>query len=138
VSSQETTHLGRVVPVYQESKGLTSRYFRYVLKPILKNLAEKIPETLPEEIRKEYNLLELKEALYQIHFPDSMKMAQKARERFSFENIFFISLFSCKKRVENQKEKTPRIPINQQIIDRFIASLPFELTKSQKEPAKKS
>lgn len=136
VSSQETTHLGRVVPVYQESKGLTSRYFRYVLKPILKNLAEKIPETLPEEIRKEYNLLELKEALYQIHFPDSMKMAQKARERFSFENIFFISLFSCKKRVENQKEKAPRIPINQQIIDRFIASLPFELTKSQKGASK--
>jgi len=36
VSSQETTHLGRVVPVYQESKGLTSRYFRYVLKTNLK------------------------------------------------------------------------------------------------------
>jgi len=40
------------------------------------------------------------------------------------------------KRVENQKEKAPRIPINQQIIDRFIASLPFELTKSQKGASK--
>ena len=133
VSLKETTHIGRIVPVYQETKGLTSRYFRYILKPLLGSLADKMPETLPEKIREEYKLLDFKEALYQIHFPDSMETAKKARQRFSFENIFFISLFSCKKRMENKKEKAPSIPVNQNIIDRLTSSLPFELTKDQKK-----
>jgi len=133
VSSKETTHIGRIVPVYQETKGLTSRYFRYILKPLLRGVADKMPETLPEEVRKEHKLLEFKEALYQIHFPDSMETAEKARQRFSFENIFFISLFSSKKRMENQKEKAPKIPVNREIVNRLISSLPFELTKDQKK-----
>ncbi|MDD5696382.1 MAG: ATP-dependent DNA helicase RecG [Candidatus Pacebacteria bacterium] len=133
VSLKETTHIGRIIPIYQETKGLTSRYFRYILKPLLRSVTDKIPETLPEEIRKEHKLLELKEALYQIHFPDSMEAAKKARQRFSFENIFFISLFGCKKRMENQKEKAPKIPVNQEIVNRLISSLPFELTKDQKK-----
>ncbi len=62
-----------------------------------------------------------------------MELAKKAKQRFSFENIFFISLFSYKKKIENTKEKAPTIPINQAVVDRFISSLPFQLTKDQKK-----
>ncbi|MDD5098672.1 MAG: ATP-dependent DNA helicase RecG, partial [Candidatus Pacebacteria bacterium] len=133
---EETTHIGRIVPIYAETKGLTSRYFRYIISPILKQIKDRIPETLPEEVLKEHNLLELKQALYQIHFPDSMELADRAKQRFAFENIFFISLFSSKNRIENKKEKAPAVPINQQIIDRLISSLPFKLTDDQEKASK--
>jgi ATP-dependent DNA helicase RecG len=130
---EETQHTNRIIPIYNETKGLTSRYFRYIISPIIKQLKDRIPETLSEEILKKHSLLEFKEALYQIHFPDSLELAKKAKERFSFENIFFISLFSSKKKIENTKEKAPVIPTNKQIVDRFLSSIPFELTNDQKK-----
>jgi len=130
---EETQHIGRIIPIYTETKGLTSRYLRYIISPILKQIKDKLPETLPEEIIKKHDLLELKDALYQIHFPDSIELAKKAKQRFSFENVFFISLFSSKKKLDNKKEKAPPVPINKQIVDRLISSLPFELTKDQKK-----
>ena len=34
----DTKHTGRIVPIYPETKGLTSKGFRYLIKPILENL----------------------------------------------------------------------------------------------------
>lgn len=133
LSLKETLHLGRIVPIYPETRGASSRLIRYILKPALLSIKNKIPETLPEKILTEVNLLSFREALYQIHFPDSFEMAKKAQERFSFENIFFISLFGAKKKMDFKKENAPSIPINQAVLERFLNSLPFELTLGQKK-----
>ncbi|MFA5013717.1 MAG: ATP-dependent DNA helicase RecG [Candidatus Paceibacterota bacterium] len=133
ISLKETTHMGRIVPIYPETRGVSSRLIRYILKAPLAAIKNKIPETLPEKIREEYDLIDFKEAIYQIHFPSSMEAAEKARERFSFENIFFIVLFGAKRKIDFQKEKAPAIPINESLIERFLRSLPFKLTKGQME-----
>jgi len=133
ISAKETVHLGRIMSVYVESQNVSSKYLRYILKPIIENIKNKIPETLPDEVLKKYELLPLKEALEQIHFPSSLELAKKAGERFSFEQIFFISLFNLKKKLEIKKEESRAIPINKELIERVKASLPFELTKAQKK-----
>lgn len=135
LSLKETLHTGRIIPIYPETRGTSSRLIRYILKPALTAIKDKIPETLPEEILEEADLISFKEALYQIHFPDSLEAAKKAQERFSFENIFLISLFGAKKKIDFQKEKAPAIPINQQIVDRLFGYLPYELTAGQKKAA---
>ncbi|MDD5568930.1 MAG: ATP-dependent DNA helicase RecG [Candidatus Pacebacteria bacterium] len=135
ISIQETTHMGRVVPIYPETRGVSSRLIRYILKPALTVIKNKIPETLPQKIREEYGLIDLKDAIYEIHFPSSLEIAKKARERFSFENIFYIALFGAKKKIDFQKEKAPAIPINETLIERFLRSLPFKLTKGQMDSA---
>ncbi len=133
VSLKETTHLGRIMSVYPETVGVSSRFLRWIMRPVIKTIKDKIPETLPEEILKKYELLPLKEALEQVHFPSSMELAKKAEERFSFEQIFFISLFNLKKKSEIKKEESQPIPINDELIERVKVSLPFELTKAQKK-----
>jgi ATP-dependent DNA helicase RecG len=133
VSPKETVHLGRIMAVYPETQGVSSRYLRWIIKPIIENIKNKIPETLPEEILKKYELISLREALEQVHLPASLDLAKKAEERFSFEQIFFISLFNLKKKSEVKKEKSQPIPINKELIERVKASLPFELTKAQKK-----
>ncbi|MFA5208157.1 MAG: ATP-dependent DNA helicase RecG [Candidatus Paceibacterota bacterium] len=133
VSLKENIHLGRIMSVYTESQRVSSKYLRYILKPIIENIKDKIPETLPDELLKKYELLSLKEAIEQIHFPSSLELAKKSEERFSFEQIFFISLFNLKKKLEIKKEKSQSILINKELIERVKNSLPFELTKAQKK-----
>ena len=132
-SLKETTHLGRIMAVYPETEGVSSRYLRWIIKPVIKAIKDKVPETLPEEIIEKYNLLPLKEALEQIHFPSSLELAEKAEQRFSFEQIFFISLSNLKKKSEIKREEAQMIPINGELLERVKKTLPFELTKAQEK-----
>jgi len=129
------THTGRLVPVYPETEGLSSRWFRHILKPLLSAFKNKIPETLPKSVIKEHNLLPINKALWQIHFPDSKKLAKAAQERFSFEELFFIELFVLRTRAQLAKEKAVSFPIHLKLIQRFVKSLPFKLTDAQKKSA---
>jgi len=133
IQDAKLTHLGRIVPVYSETEGLSSRWLRYILKPLLLRFKNKIPETLPEIIRKKEQLLNLSSALWQIHFPDSLKLARAAQNRFSFEELFFISLFNLKRRAKMVKAKAQSFPINVPLIQEFVKSLPFKLTSAQKK-----
>ncbi|PIR89680.1 DNA helicase RecG [bacterium (Candidatus Gribaldobacteria) CG07_land_8_20_14_0_80_33_18] len=128
-------HTGRIVPVYPETEGLSSRWLRMILKPILERLRYKIPETLPEKIRKENELLGISEAIWQVHFPNSKKLAEKAKERFAFEELFLIELSVLKERLKLKKEKAIPISFNLELTQKFVNSLPFKLTNAQKKCA---
>lgn len=135
ISEKESIHIGRIVPIYSETKGITSKWIRYALKPILNKIKHRIPETLPESIIKKYKLLTLPKALEQIHFPETINGAKEAQRRFVFEQLFLISLHNVRKREKLQKEEAPEIPINLKVIKRFIDSLSFKLTSAQKKCA---
>lgn len=123
-------HSARVVPIYPETEGLTSRWLRYVIHPLLKTMLPKIPETLPSNVIEENNLFSLKKALGQIHFPNSIEMAQEAKRRLAFEELFLLQLFLIKQR-RNRKEAVP-VPINKDVLKEFGESLPFQLTDAQR------
>jgi len=133
--SSNLTHTGRLIPVYPETAGLSSRWIRYILKPLLTNLENQIRETLPEEIIKEYNLMPIKKALWEIHFPSSVELSQKAQHRFSFEELFYIQLFVLRERNRLNKEKSASLPIKLETIQNLVKSLSFKLTDAQKKSA---
>ncbi len=133
--ARELTHTGRIVPVYPETEGLSSRWFRYILKPLLQRFKNQIPEILPQKIIKKYHLLPRNQALWQVHFPDSLEMAKRAKARFSFEELFLIELSVLRERLKLEKEKAPVIPINVELIKEFVNSLPFKLTDAQRKCA---
>jgi len=124
-------HTARLVPIYHETYGLSSRYLRYLIYPII-SLADKIPDFLPLEIKKEYNLMDLSSAIKEIHFPKSLNSIKKARTRLSFDELFLINLNVLKQKYELLKEKSFPIPFNQRLIKDFVENLPFKLTDSQK------
>jgi ATP-dependent DNA helicase RecG len=131
----DSTHVGRLIPVYPETEGMSSRWLRFVIKPLLTEFKNAVPEALPENIRKENNLLEMEKAIWQIHFPDSLKEAELARKRFIFEELFDLSLMILKEKIALSKEKTVSIPINLDLIRKFVNLLPFKLTSDQKKSA---
>lgn len=138
ISNEESfspTHTGRIIPIYPETEGISSRWLRYILKPPLTELASRIQEPLPFEVIKENNLMPIKEAIWQIHFPSSLENAGKARERFSFQDLFYIELWALRERMRLAREKASAFPMNLDLIKRMVDSLPFKLTDSQRKAA---
>ncbi len=129
--NEETTHTGRLVPIYHETAGLTSRYLRYLIKPLL-HLTNQFNDFLPDLIKKEFNLINSSQALNQIHFPKNFAYAQKARERLAFNELFLTQLSTLKQKEELEKEKSTPIPFNQELIKSFVNKLPFKLTNDQR------
>ncbi|MFA5755231.1 MAG: ATP-dependent DNA helicase RecG [Candidatus Paceibacterota bacterium] len=133
ISLKENIHTGRIVPIYSETRGITSKWIRYAIKPLIESIKDKIPETLPEEIINKYKLLTLGKAIEKIHFPKKLSDAKEAQRRLVFEQIFLVSLLNIKKRKELQSEEAPEIPIKLDVVKRFTSSLPFKLTDGQKK-----
>ena len=131
--SSGLTHTGRLIPVYPETEGLSSRWLRYIIKPILLGAKDKISETLPQKIIQKNKLLPIKEAIWQVHFPDSLSLAKEAQKRFSFEELFNLSLWVLKERQRLNRERSIPVPIKVEVLQDFVKSLPFKLTDSQKK-----
>ncbi|MGC9610869.1 MAG: ATP-dependent DNA helicase RecG [Minisyncoccia bacterium] len=131
-SEQITKHTARIVPVYPETKGLTSKGIRYLMKPVLDNL-EKMEEYLPEEILKEHNFPEINRALQDIHFPSELREALAAKERFEFEDLLLLQLFNLKQKIALAQNEAPKIKVDVDYIKKLLGKLPFTLTLSQKK-----
>ena len=133
IGQNNYTHTGRLVPIYPETQGLSSRWIRQIIWSLLVKFKDEIIEPLPEIVKKKHQLINIQSALQQIHFPDSANMAKKAKEYFTFQELFMIILSVLKEKKLLQQKKAPKIPINIQIIKNFVSSLPFQLTNAQKK-----
>jgi len=132
--TKETTHTGRLVPIYHETAGLSSRYLRYLIKPLLP-LINQITDFLPESIKKQFKLVSLSQAIQQIHFPNNYQSAQAARQRLAFDELFLIQLTTLRQRQKLAQEKALTIPFNQKLIKSFVKDFPFKLTNNQRVAA---
>lgn len=131
---QNFVHTGRLVPIYHETEGLSSRYLRFIIQKNLYHLKE-IKDFLPPETKRRLNLLTLKKALRQIHFPKNKAQIQKARRRLAFNELFLIQLL-LKQKKQNLKQKTAySIGFKQDLIKSFVEKLPFQLTDAQRKAA---
>jgi ATP-dependent DNA helicase RecG len=137
IKSNSQIHTGRLVPVYHETYGISSKWLRSRIAPLVKTFVPKIEEFLPSEILKKYNLINLKSAIEQIHFPKNIKWADLARKRFAFEELFLIQLAAEKRKLKwQQKKLAKKFLVDQKKVLEFLRSLPFELTGAQKRELK--
>ncbi len=132
-----TVSTGRLVPVYSEKHGLTSRLIRQKMHGVVNRYfsSEKniLAEYLPPRLIPEF--MEESQAYKEVHFPSSVDSVNKARRRLSFDELFFIQLSSAKVKSEWQKTKTGtplKVDVYKDKADRLVRSLPFELTGAQK------
>lgn len=122
----------RIVPVYRETKGLTSRQIRAALYQAL-SLIRSLPETLPSWVLKEYKLMGRAEAFEQMHFPSSGTVLSQARERVGFEEVLRLALASLLNKYEVMGEYAPAVPFDEAAAKRFVGRLPFQLTDAQRK-----
>ena len=131
---KESLHTGRLVPIYPETFGLTSRWLRLGIKSLLR-FVNQVPDVLPNELKKTHRLPNLEYALSQIHFPETLEKAEMARRRFAFEELFILQLFMGLERLKLQKQTAPVLKFDEKMTKKFVNELPFKLTDSQKKTA---
>ena len=129
--TQSSLHTGRLVPVYPETEGLTSKWMVAKINQLLPLTLKTIVDPLPEEIKG--NMLSLADAISKIHLPENWEVAEKARERLAFDELFYISLATQKTRLAwREKPLIEPLKIDSKKLDAFIKKLPFSLTNAQK------
>ncbi len=131
VTDSAPTHTGGLIPVYPETEGVTSKYLRFLIKPLLA-LSSKLIDSLPLEIVKKYKLPILKKALNDIHFPKDPKDAEVAKKRFAFEQMFLFQLRALRDRRKLKTLSAPHIKFDKDLIAKFVKGLPFQLTDDQR------
>src|SRR3989344_3394260 len=133
ISSPEAsrTHTGGLIPVYPETYGITSKYLRFLIKPILAKL-QSLLDPLPPEMIKKYELPSLKQALLDIHFPRDIKDAERARKRMTFEELFLFQLQALQNRRKLNSLNAPKINFDEKLVAEFVTTLPFKLTDDQR------
>ena len=136
---QEQVHTGRIVPVYHETEGLSSKWLREKIKPLIDEWTSLYKEYMPEEVIKAENLMDLQTAIRNIHFPENDDLLKQARERLSFDELFLLQLKVLSKKKEWQKVSSKEekgMTIQKETLEEFTKNLPFPLTKAQNRTVK--
>ena len=132
-ATSNTINTGRLVPVYPETSGISSKWIRSRINDVT-NGNSPYGEFLPDNIIKNHHLLDFHKALSDIHFPESENDVRIARERFEFEEMFMELLKVEKRKQEwNRKLRGPDMSYEKHSVEvnNFVSGLPFMLTASQ-------
>lgn len=129
----------KLYPVYPSSeqmasKGISRRIFREYVQSLIQQIAPDVKENLPEYFVDVYNLLDKRTSILNVHFPQSLKLLEKAQYRLKFEELFFIQLqLLKKKRLRKQKIKGYVFEsVGRNFHHFYQHELPFDLTHAQK------
>ena len=97
-----------------------------------------IRETLPDRMRTRYGLLSLRDALYNIHFPQSPELLRQAQYRLKFEELLGIQLgIQSRRTARLSKNNGFLFPKVGGVFNTFFNTrLPFPLTGAQKRVVK--
>ena len=133
VLAENNLNIGRLVPIYTLSENLNVKTLRKAIYNVLELYGNDIETVLPQYLVDKYHLMEKKDALRQIHFPDDKEKLDVARFSLVFEEFFLIQLRLALLREENNKN-LQSIPLEIKkdgLVMRFINSLQFKLTGAQ-------
>jgi ATP-dependent DNA helicase RecG len=129
---EDRVHTGRIVPIYRLTEGITQRMLRRWIFDALQQYADAVSDELPEELQKEKGFPPIGRAIREVHFPSSIELANDARRRFIYEELFALQLGVLRERATRLHEKKGHAHcVDGPLLRAFRASLPFKLTGGQ-------
>lgn len=121
----------KIEPIYYTTEGLTVKQISKFEAIALENDYDVI-DLVPRYIEEKYNLMNKKSAIKNIHIPEDILLLKKARQRIKYEELFMyvLKINYLKNKINNDNLAIER-NIDKDKLDKFIKSLPFELTLDQ-------
>ena len=121
----------KIEPIYYTTEGLTVKQISKFEATVLENDYDVI-DLVPRYIEEKYNLMNKKFAIKNIHVPEDILLLKKARQRIKYEELFMyvLKINYLKNKINNDNLAIER-NIDKDKLDKFIKSLPFELTLDQ-------
>ena len=125
--------IGRVIPIYSLTEGLSADRFRELVDFLLP-LAAKWPDPLETGRLDHLSLLTKSSALLAIHKPDGEAELKAARRRLVFDEFFLMQLGLLRRRLLLRRRSAPPLNISREregLVGRFLELLPFPFTNAQ-------
>lgn len=135
---EDTIHTNRIVPIYKTTAGLTIKTLRKTMFNIINTAIPLLYEQIPPEIIKKYGMIDIKECIKTLHFPETNcnieglnKGTTPAHIRLAFNELFFLELGLVTLRRQREIEKGIAFKIDQGLKTELLNNLPFQLTLAQ-------
>lgn len=127
-------HMGGIVPIYPATEGVNQKLIRTLTHAAISEFINCVSEDIPAELRTKHELLPLRTALKNIHFPEDMGIMRRARDRIIFEEFFIFQLgLAIKKQNIENIVKGISHNTSSELVKEFEKVLPYELTNAQKK-----
>ncbi|UCE63616.1 MAG: ATP-dependent DNA helicase RecG [Nitrospirota bacterium] len=128
-----------IVPIYHETKGLTSRQIRRIFRGLHHQFGHAVEEIFPSDLTSRLQLPSLADALEQLHFPNGEEDIDQlnqgttaAHRRLIFEEFFSLQLaLAIRRRMVKTESQGISFAVDNELVGRLQAKLPFPLTPSQ-------
>ncbi len=133
IEDKPPKNFGKIFPIYSVTEGITVKEMRSIIQKVLNKYLNEIEDELPTYMIKGHNLLSKKEAIKNVHFPENLKLLNRAKFRIGFEELFSIQLVVMlkKKNISSYAKKFHYE--KEDLMHKVISSLPFKLTDGQRE-----
>ncbi|PAB58878.1 ATP-dependent DNA helicase RecG [Anaeromicrobium sediminis] len=127
----ETEYKNHIMPIYNLTRGLNQNDLSKLTYKVIQDHITIVDEYIPECIRNEYRICDIKYALKNIHFPQSIEKMKISKYRLVFEELLLLqlALFMVKNQIANEEGVSFK---HKNEVDDFIKSLPFQLTGAQR------
>jgi len=129
--SSSSLNMGRITPVYSLAESISQRKFRQIIKYALDKYIPKIQDFLPYDIRARYKLLNIAQALINIHFPQNDTLLKEAYRRLSFEEFFIFQIPLALRKLKTKSLSGIAHKTEGRLLEQFVSGLPFRLTSAQ-------
>ena len=135
----EAIHVGRVVPVYRSTAGLSVRQLRAFMKHVVDEYSGCLADFLPDGFHDRFRIPALPEAIREAHFPEREtditalnSRSTRALKRLVFDEFFLLELGLARlKSGRAVRADAPVISGDGRLTGRLLEALPFSLTPGQ-------
>ncbi|MFZ0446829.1 MAG: ATP-dependent DNA helicase RecG [Bacillus sp. (in: firmicutes)] len=132
IKTGSSTNTKDFEPIYAIKGNITVKAIRRYISLALSQFGEHIEETLPNSLRTKYKLINKKDAIRAMHYPNDGQELKQARRRLVYEEFL---LFQLKMQMLRKIERENSHGISQEFslekVHKFIDSFPFPLTNAQ-------
>jgi ATP-dependent DNA helicase RecG len=129
---EDLLNLGRIVPVYRLTDGITQRMLRKWIPQALSVLGDAIPEPVPAPLRAARALATTVEAIRDAHAPETPEAGEAARRHFAYAELLAIQTAVLRERAVRRHEAAGVLhTINGPALKALGSALPFALTSAQ-------
>src|SRR5262249_34033201 len=107
----ELLHVGRIVPVYRLTAGLTANRLRVAIREALDRAGDAYPEYLPPDLRDRERLTPIADALQQAHYPATFEGRDAALMRMAFDELLALQLGMVGRRRQRGRDAAAPVPV---------------------------
>ncbi|HEU4672557.1 MAG TPA: ATP-dependent DNA helicase RecG [Candidatus Limnocylindrales bacterium] len=127
-------HVGRIVPVYRLTAGLTAARLRTAIRAALDRAGDEYPEYLPDRIRVAEDLAPIGATLEHAHFPPDFPERDAALRRLAFDELLALQVGMVARRRERDRRTASPIEVTPELDTRLRGSVEASISRSLRRP----